>query len=231
MKEGGIGFRSLIDVSNALYCKLWWNLGSKSSLWASFMMNKYCKKLHPVISQSREAYTIWKKMVGMREVVEHQISSQIKGEIPASGLITGQPWEHYTTLYQNLMSVGINIEGLQLSQVLNQWWTIQCCPILKKIFTAVPAIIMWHLWRRRNNLKNENTCSFNKLVYTVNTYIRRMVKLIYPKMQQVPTIWSEMVEYMERYKPKLYQLHESARSRKFKMQHRCLKGQSREECF
>lgn len=108
MKEGGIGFRSLIDVSNALYCKLWWNLGSKSSLWASFMMNKYCKKLHPVISQSREAYTIWKKMVGMREVVEHQISSQIKGEIPASGLITGQPWEHYTTLYQNLMSVGFS---------------------------------------------------------------------------------------------------------------------------
>lgn len=25
-------------------------------------------------------------------------------------------------------------------------------------------------------------------------------------MQQVPTIWSEMVEYLERYKPKLYHL-------------------------
>lgn len=77
-KEGGVGFRSLRDVSNALFFKLWWNLRSKPSQWGSFMVNKYCKKLHPVIAQSRGASTIWKKMVMMRELMEHQIGWQIK---------------------------------------------------------------------------------------------------------------------------------------------------------
>lgn len=55
---GGVGFRSILDVSNALFCKLWWNLRTKPSPWGAFMANKYCKKLHQVIDQSRCASTI-----------------------------------------------------------------------------------------------------------------------------------------------------------------------------
>ncbi|KAG5600075.1 hypothetical protein H5410_031445 [Solanum commersonii] len=43
-EEGGVGFRSLFDVSNTIFCKLRWNVKSKPSLWSSFMINKYCKK-------------------------------------------------------------------------------------------------------------------------------------------------------------------------------------------
>ncbi|XP_055804681.1 uncharacterized protein LOC129873581 [Solanum dulcamara] len=70
--------RSLIDVSNALFCKLWWNFRSKPSIWGSFMANKYSKKLHPVIAQSTQASTIWKKMILVRELVEHRIWWQMK---------------------------------------------------------------------------------------------------------------------------------------------------------
>ncbi|MDV3170466.1 MAG: GTPase, partial [Candidatus Phytoplasma australasiaticum] len=46
--EGGVGFRSLYDVSKALFCKLWWNFRTSTSLWSSFIWIKYCKKDHPV---------------------------------------------------------------------------------------------------------------------------------------------------------------------------------------
>nr|XP_009759526.1 PREDICTED: uncharacterized protein LOC104212044 [Nicotiana sylvestris] len=48
-EEGGIGFRSLHDVSKALFCKLWWNFRKKPSLWTAFISQKYCKKLNSVI--------------------------------------------------------------------------------------------------------------------------------------------------------------------------------------
>lgn len=41
--EGGLGFRSLQDVSKAMFAKLWWNFRvSTDSIWSAFMWNKYC---------------------------------------------------------------------------------------------------------------------------------------------------------------------------------------------
>lgn len=42
------------------------------------MANKYCKKLHPVIAIGRGASAIWKRMLTVRELVEHQILWQIR---------------------------------------------------------------------------------------------------------------------------------------------------------
>lgn len=46
-EEGGLGFRSLYDVSQAKFAKLWWNFRTQNSLWPNFMWNKYCKKQIP----------------------------------------------------------------------------------------------------------------------------------------------------------------------------------------
>lgn len=46
-KEGGLGFRSLFDVSRALYAKLWWTFRIKRTLWTTFIWNKYCKRQRP----------------------------------------------------------------------------------------------------------------------------------------------------------------------------------------
>ncbi|XP_060210563.1 uncharacterized protein LOC132637499 [Lycium barbarum] len=52
--EGGLGFRSLHDISKAFFAKLWWNFRTTITLWGAFMGNKYCKKLHPVMAQAKE---------------------------------------------------------------------------------------------------------------------------------------------------------------------------------
>lgn len=43
------------------------------------MGNKYCKKLHPVIAQSKGASVTWRTMIKIRELVEHHIWWKIKG--------------------------------------------------------------------------------------------------------------------------------------------------------
>lgn len=87
--EGGVGFRSIVDVSNALFCKLWWNLRSKTSMWGNYMINKYCKKLHPVVAQNKGASRIWKKLIIVRELIEHQIWWKIERGILAFGMTIG----------------------------------------------------------------------------------------------------------------------------------------------
>ncbi|KAK6793505.1 hypothetical protein RDI58_006958 [Solanum bulbocastanum] len=60
--EGGLGFRSLHDVLDALFAKLWWVFRtSTNSLWSEFIWNKYCKKWHPIMAQGIGASHVWKK--------------------------------------------------------------------------------------------------------------------------------------------------------------------------
>ncbi|XP_075081943.1 uncharacterized protein LOC142166458 [Nicotiana tabacum] len=47
-------------------------------------------------------------------------------------------------------AAGITVPLIQLKQVIRHWWYAQCCPKLKPLFQAVPVIITWELWKRRN---------------------------------------------------------------------------------
>ncbi|XP_075107032.1 uncharacterized protein LOC142180014 [Nicotiana tabacum] len=72
-EEGGIGFRSLFDVSKALFSKLWWRFRTTKSMWSNFIWNKYCKKEQPTLVQFREGSHVWRKMLEARGEVEHEI--------------------------------------------------------------------------------------------------------------------------------------------------------------
>nr|XP_016516046.1 PREDICTED: uncharacterized protein LOC107832693 [Nicotiana tabacum] len=65
--ECGLGFRSLHDVSKALFAKLWWRFRTTKSLWTNFMCNKYCKKEIPAVVQFRRGSHIWRQMLTARE--------------------------------------------------------------------------------------------------------------------------------------------------------------------
>ncbi|XP_075076724.1 uncharacterized protein LOC107810356 [Nicotiana tabacum] len=72
-EEGGLCFRSLHDVSRALFAKLWWRFRTTKSLWSNFMWNKYCKKEIPMVVQFRQGSHVWRQMLNAREEVEHEI--------------------------------------------------------------------------------------------------------------------------------------------------------------
>ncbi|KAK6793920.1 hypothetical protein RDI58_007373 [Solanum bulbocastanum] len=65
---------------------------------------------------------------------------------------------------------------------------------------AVPSIIIWELWKRRNNLKHGGTISFNILVYQVNANIWQLAKFKFPKVRNRPTQWPNIVEVLASFK-------------------------------
>ncbi|XP_075079894.1 uncharacterized protein LOC142165180 [Nicotiana tabacum] len=78
VEEGGDDFRSLQDVAKALFCKLWWNIKTKPTLWSSYMSQKYCKKLNAFVVPWRAGSHTWRRMLECRDLVEHQILWQPK---------------------------------------------------------------------------------------------------------------------------------------------------------
>nr|XP_016462864.1 PREDICTED: uncharacterized protein LOC107785952 [Nicotiana tabacum] len=77
-REGGLSFRSLHDLSKALFAKLWWTYGTKDTLWSTFLWNKYCKKINEMLVPWRNGSQVWKKMTQMREELEYQVWWQLK---------------------------------------------------------------------------------------------------------------------------------------------------------
>ncbi|XP_070031692.1 uncharacterized protein [Nicotiana tomentosiformis] len=77
-EEGEICFRSLNDVSRALFAKLWWRFRTTKSLWSNFMWNKYCKKEPPTVVRFRGGSHVWRQMLNAREEVEHEIVWELK---------------------------------------------------------------------------------------------------------------------------------------------------------
>ncbi|XP_060211916.1 uncharacterized protein LOC132639487 [Lycium barbarum] len=69
-EQGGLGFRSLEDVSKALFAKLWRKFRTSNTLWSAFMWNKYCKKKKPTEVQWKGGSQVWKRA---RDQVDHQI--------------------------------------------------------------------------------------------------------------------------------------------------------------
>ncbi|WMV29500.1 hypothetical protein MTR67_022885 [Solanum verrucosum] len=79
-EEGGLGFRSIADISKAMYAKLWWKFRTQNSLWANFLWNKYCKKQIPTLhdkawwtKNSKGTFTIksaWELLRNKEEVHE-----------------------------------------------------------------------------------------------------------------------------------------------------------------
>ncbi|XP_060200166.1 uncharacterized protein LOC132628400 [Lycium barbarum] len=99
---------------------------------------------------------------------------------------------------------GLIIEGRQLSQVILSWWTTEANPQLQTILRAVPAIIMWEIWKRRNAIKHGANVTFTRLQYQVSHTIHQLCKTRYPWLRNISMDWTALVQYLGNYKPKLF---------------------------
>lgn len=78
-EEGGLGFKSLLDICNSFSAKRWWRLRTENSLWSEFFKSKYCQMsnlLSKVISCKHSRS--WKDLLTIRERIEQNISWKIK---------------------------------------------------------------------------------------------------------------------------------------------------------
>lgn len=77
--ECGLGFRPLVDVSKAMFTKLWWKFRTCNSVWANFMWNKYCKKALPTLVQWKGRCQVWKMMLDNRDILEKNMWWEPRG--------------------------------------------------------------------------------------------------------------------------------------------------------
>lgn len=76
--EGGLGLRTLIDISLAIGITLWGRFRQNSCLWAKFMLMKYCRKNHPTtVVLPFKSSAVWRRMMKAWGIAEQNIRWRI----------------------------------------------------------------------------------------------------------------------------------------------------------
>ncbi|XP_019257601.1 PREDICTED: uncharacterized protein LOC109235804 [Nicotiana attenuata] len=98
---------------------------------------------------------------------------------------------------------GISTEGLTLHQAIVKCWTADAIPRLKPIMQALPSIIVWELWKRRNSYRYGEAVTINRVVYQISTTLQSLIRIRKLAIQHVSNRWPDMIKLMEQYTPNL----------------------------
>ncbi|XP_027155903.1 uncharacterized protein LOC113756420, partial [Coffea eugenioides] len=170
--EGGLGFRSLLDVEKAFAMKLWWRIRQKNSTWARFMHRKYIGDQHPSSAEVGVGSAIWKRVCSVRTVAEANFRWRVgEGFVdfwydrwlfdePLSSQCDGEP--PHCLVAEFYSSTGWNIERLLQvlpRSVVNSILQTSVDPALKDELVWAPSTdgrftvsSAWDLIRQRRNL-------------------------------------------------------------------------------
>lgn len=88
----------------------------------------------------------------------------------------------YTVWYYFMVNAGISINGMSLQQAMAKCWIVQVVPRLKPIFQALPSIILWELWKRRNCQKHGEMVTISRIIYQISTSLQSLVKIRKPSI-------------------------------------------------
>lgn len=85
-----------------------------------------------------------------------------------------------------LSSAGIVIDGLTFHQIIIKCWTAKVIPRLQPIIQEITTIIVWELWKRRNNFKHGDSVIVSRVIYQVSSTLQSLVKFRKPRLIHVP---------------------------------------------
>ncbi|KAH0696111.1 hypothetical protein KY285_012930 [Solanum tuberosum] len=109
---------------------------------------------------------------------------------------------NYDTLISN--DLRIKIEGLHLQQLIIKWWEHKSSNKLEQVLKAVPAVLMWELWKRRNARRHGNEYSYNWMIHQCQMTIHQIIRVKFPWIKEVPYQWEGMAALLQTYKPTLH---------------------------
>ncbi|KAH0755036.1 hypothetical protein KY290_025306 [Solanum tuberosum] len=102
---------------------------------------------------------------------------------------------------QNLLTgPGLNIQQLNLRECIMQWWGVNVRQGMQAYFKAIPSIIIWELWRRKNTRKHEELrTTWQRSIHNITGSILRLLKVRKPK-RKFPNTWLEIVRELQEYR-------------------------------
>lgn len=83
-----------------------------------------------------------------------------------------------------------------------EWWNFAENLRGKKILYAVPAIILWELWKGRNSKRHDKDISYAKIYHNCFKTVQQLMKATYPELRMPPD-WVGYFELIQRYRSKL----------------------------
>ncbi|KAK4716559.1 hypothetical protein R3W88_014897 [Solanum pinnatisectum] len=99
---------------------------------------------------------------------------------------------------------GIDIEDRNLMQTIKCWWYAEASNKLQIVMRAIPALIMWGLWKRRNQIKHERHTSFEGLVHQVEKNLQLMVRMKSTDIKVTGRSGLDIVKILGAHKPRIY---------------------------
>ncbi|XP_060200458.1 uncharacterized protein LOC132628710 [Lycium barbarum] len=133
---GGLGFRSLFDVSKTLCAKLWWNFRTSNSLWANYLWNKYCKRQYPQYVQWKGGTQVWKIMLEARDSIEQEIWWETKS---GTANVWFYNWTRLGALYYTLPDQDVD-ESVEDETIDHLFLNGEVAQYIWKVFSSAASI-------------------------------------------------------------------------------------------
>ncbi|XP_055803989.1 uncharacterized protein LOC129873024 [Solanum dulcamara] len=83
-------------------------------------------------------------------------------------------------------AAGLQGSFIQLRQTIYRWWNEECVTKARPLYKAVPASIMWQLWKKRNVVKHGGKMSKHSTMMEVNRNIYLIALYKYPWLTGMP---------------------------------------------
>lgn len=97
----------------------------------------------------------------------------------------------------------INIEGKQLVQVINEGWRRPGNTSLSIVYQAIPSLIVWNLWKRRNSGMHGKTVSITRLIFQVSNDLYMLLKFRRIAFSGITVNWPDLHDKLEHHIPRL----------------------------
>ncbi|KAH0692040.1 hypothetical protein KY285_019137 [Solanum tuberosum] len=110
------------------------------------------------------------------------------------GEVATSIWDHY------VRAAGILGPWVQIKYTMKKWWVAQGNTRLRMVFQAVPNIILWFLWKRRNTILHGGVYIRNKVIWDINATIHKFIRSHF-HYDHIPNTWPYMVALLERFRP------------------------------
>ncbi|KAH0712187.1 hypothetical protein KY289_008146 [Solanum tuberosum] len=122
--------------------------------------------------------------VPVDETVDH---SFLKGEVADS------VWRYFAG------AAGLLGPWVQVKQVLLKWWDAKGNSRQKMTFNAIPNVILWFLWKRRNTILHDGSYPTNRVIWDISNTIKNFIKLKF-KYPNIPNNWPQMVALLDSFR-------------------------------
>lgn len=110
--------------------------------------------------------------------------------------ISNRTWSYFSIF------AGINMEGMSFRELNLSWWNIESRRV-KGYYQAIPSIIVYELWKMRNNIKHEGKgLTLHKVIFNVTKNIGLLLRVKHPN-QKYSSSWPRIINELKLKKAKL----------------------------